>query len=79
MGKNKYKYDNTTINEIPKEYDNIHGNYKPEVLLIEPKNNKLYGSNELIQIKTETNSLYPIIKMDVFINGSFVGTLEPPF
>ncbi len=77
--KNKYKYDNTTINEIPKEYDNIHGNYKPEVLLIEPKNNKLYGSNELIQIKTETNSLYPIIKMDVFINGSFVGTLEPPF
>ncbi|MFA7286013.1 MAG: PBP1A family penicillin-binding protein [Candidatus Paceibacterota bacterium] len=77
--KNSFNYSQTGINDIPTEYDNIHGTYKPEVKIIEPNKDKVYSSSETIQLTTQINSTYPLTRMDIFINGNFVDSLNPPF
>jgi len=76
---NAHNYNNTTINDIPTEYDNIHGNYKPIINLIEPKTDTMYSSSQSISILTENVSTYPLIRMDVFINGNLINSITPPF
>jgi len=77
--KNSFKYPQTSIYDIPTEYDDIHGIYKPEVTIIEPSDQKIYTSNELINLETQINSIYQVTRMDIFINGNFMDTLNPPF
>jgi len=77
--KNSFKYPQTTTYDIPTEYDDIHGTYKPEVIIIEPNKEKIYPSSEIINLETQINSVYPLTRMDIFINGNFLDSLNPPF
>lgn len=77
--KNFQNYQQTGISDIPTEYDNVHGVYKPEVTIIEPSNNKIYTSSETINLQTQVITQFPLTRMDIFINGDFVDTLTPPF
>lgn len=77
---NAQNYNNTSINDIPTEYDNIHGNYKPTVSLIEPKPDTVYSSSQSINVLISQNvNLYALTRMDIFINGNLMNSLTPPF
>ena len=77
---NAHNYNNTTTNDIPTEYDNIHGNYKPTVSLVEPKPDTVYSSSQAVDVLISQNTnLYPLIRMDIFINGNLINSLTPPF
>jgi penicillin-binding protein 1A len=77
---NAHNYNSTTINDIPTEYDNIHGNYKPTVSLIEPKPDTVYSSSQAINVLISQNvNLHALIRMDIFINGNLMNSLTPPF
>ncbi len=78
--KNSYRYPKVTPSDKPTDYDNIHtDNTKPNIQRLEPNNTKTYSLNERIQLKTQSFSVYPIAKMDIFINDIYQGTFEPPF
>ncbi len=75
---NYQNYANTSTNDIPTEYDNIHNGYKPEIIIEEPKEDILYNSNSYIKIKLieSSNNLYQIKKKDIFINNIFIKSLN---
>lgn len=79
--KNYQNYTNTTINDIPTEYENIHGLNKPKATIVEPVNNIRYNLETPINLKIipDQGNLYPINKIDIFINGSFVNSLNNSF
>ena len=77
---NSGKYQNTTANDKPKDTDTIHSDLtKPIVQVLEPNETKVYNSKQKIVLKTNSLGLHPLLKMDIFINDTYLGTLEPPF
>jgi len=77
---NKYKYSITTQFEIPQGTDDVHiEENKPIVLIIEPNTNTIYPSNQKIQLKISSSSIFPLQKIEVFINDAYLGTVKPPF
>jgi len=77
---NAYKYPQTLLSEKPTEYDDVHTEkLKPEVLILEPKENKTYSINEKIQLKLKSSGLFPLKKIDIFINDVYLGSAESPF
>jgi archaellum component FlaF (FlaF/FlaG flagellin family) len=73
---NKYKYPVVTEANIPKTYDSIHtAELKPsfEILGIE---NKTYSKQETVNISINSTSTYPIKKIDVFVNNTYLTSLK---
>lgn len=78
--KNKHRYTTTTENQKPTAYDDIHTEYnKPIVNIIEPVETKTYGLNENISLNVSATGKFNLLKMDIFINGVFEETINPPF
>ena len=78
--KNKNNYPTTTWNEKPLQTDDVHTDAnKPLISILEPQNGKTYQVDEPIYLKISSSGPFPIQKMDVFINGVYSETIEPPF
>lgn len=77
---NQHKYSVTTINEKPNYEDNIHTEgFKPTVSILEPTEGVLYSKDERVLVRFSSSGLYPIKKVDIFINDIFLGTYTHPF
>ena len=77
---NKYSYGTTTYAERPTGFDDVHtDSSKPDVAILSPNSMAYYSSDESIPLKVSSSASQSITKIEVFINGSFVATLEPPF
>ena len=59
----------------PTEYDNIHTEQsKPQIIITSPIGSTSVGINYPIMVSTTMSGQYPPQKMDVFINGNYIGT-----
>jgi penicillin-binding protein 1C len=77
---NRYKYSITTMADKPTFIDDIHTDAsKPTVSIIEPNTTTIYDSNQKIQLKITSFGLYPLQKIDIFVNDIYLGTSKPPF
>jgi 1A family penicillin-binding protein len=78
--KNAGKYPITTWADKPTFSDTIHTDAaKPVVSILEPNTNDIYPSNQKIQLQISSSGLYPLQKIDVFINDVYLGTANAPF
>ena len=78
--KNSYKYPVTTWASKPSATDDIHtSNSKPIVSILEPDTVTQYNSNDKIYMKISSSGIYPLQKVDVFINDTYLGTSKAPF
>ena len=77
---NKYKYPITTLSDKPTSYDDVHTNTaKPNVSITEPDPNIIYDANQKIQLKIVSYGIFPLQKIDIFINDVYLETSKPPF
>ena len=78
--KNKDKYPTTTWSEKPTTLDNVHTSAnQPKVSIIEPNNETIYSPDQKINLKISNSSVFPLQKIDIFINNTYLETLKPPF
>lgn len=74
------KYSATTWAEKPIAVDDVHTDIlKPVISIIEPNTTKNYLPEQKIQLKISSAGYFPLQKIDIFINGSYLGTSKPPF
>jgi len=74
---NRYKI--TTWAEKPTEVDNIHTeNPLLNISIVEPNTTSIYLPDQRIQLKLLNSGIYPLKKIDIFINNTFIGTTETP-
>ncbi len=77
---NSAKYNTTTWAEKPTELDDVHtATSKPMVSIIEPDTTTIYPVDQKIQLKISNAGNFPLQKIDVFINGTFMDTIKAPF
>ncbi|MEI7809996.1 MAG: transglycosylase domain-containing protein [bacterium] len=77
---NKYKYPIVTWASAPTSKDDVHtSNSKPVVLITQPNTDTTYSSNEKIQLAINSTGNLPLKKIDIFINGVFVSSVNSPF
>jgi len=77
---NAFKYPKTTWDEKPTALDDVHTNTsKPIVAILEPDATTVYPSDQKIQLKVSSSGNFPLQKMDIFINGNFLETVNAPF
>jgi len=75
---NMNKYAGTIIYNKPTAVDDVHtDSSKPIISITEPNNFTVYPSNKKINIKISNSSRYPLSKMDVFINKTYIETYNP--
>jgi penicillin-binding protein 1C len=78
--KNGGVYQITTPDEKPNEVDDVHTTFsQPRVSIFEPNSTTVYSKEQTIQLKVTSSGVYPLTKMDVFINDVFMETITPPF
>jgi len=76
---NSAKYQIVSPNQKPTEKDDVHTQSSiPKVVITEPSNTKTYQKDQRIQLKFSTAGLFPLQKIDVFINDIYAGTSETP-
>lgn len=72
---NSTRYPTTTINNKPSMIDDIHtDSSKPIVSIKEPNSFANYSPNQKINLRISSSGLYPITKIDIFINETYLGT-----
>lgn len=77
---NKNKYHITTQSERPTALDNVHtALLKPIVSIITPNNTTDYSPDQKINLKISSSGAFPLQKIDIFINGTYLETIKPPF
>jgi len=77
---NKSKYGITTWNDKPTMTDDVHTDLsKPVVSILEPNTETVYLPDQKIQLKISNLGVFPLKKIDIFINDIFLETLESPF
>ncbi|MFA6177746.1 MAG: PBP1A family penicillin-binding protein [Candidatus Paceibacterota bacterium] len=77
---NKGKYPTTTWNEKPNESDNVHTpSSKPIISILEPNNTNTYSLDQKINLRILSSGIFPLQKMDIFINGVYLETVKSPF
>ncbi|KKR70517.1 MAG: Penicillin-binding protein, 1A family [Candidatus Nomurabacteria bacterium GW2011_GWB1_40_7] len=77
---NKDKYSATILEEKPTATDDVHiDSAKPKVSILEPNSAKIYSLNQKIDLKISSSGLFPLQKIDIFINGLYLETTEAPF
>ena len=76
---NSWKYGITTLADKPTAVDDVHtATSTPIVSILEPSSTAIYFSDQKIQLKISSSGLFPIQKLDVFINGIYMGTSNAP-
>lgn len=59
----------------PIETDNVHTEAsKPRVSVVEPNTSAQYLPNQRINVRVSSFGPYPVLKMDIFVNGAYLGT-----
>ena len=77
---NKTKYHITTSNEKPTALDNIHTDLsKPKISILAPNNINTYPPDQKINLKILSSGIFPLQKIDIFINGVYLETVKSPF
>jgi hypothetical protein len=77
---NSFKYPIITSANKPTMQDDVHTTGKqPKVSIIEPSPLINYLATQNISLKISSQGPYPLKRMDVFINDTFIETLEAPF
>ena len=77
---NSGKYQKTTWAEKPTEIDNIHtGIIDPFVSIIEPNTTTVYPPDQKIQLKILNSGHFPLQKIEIFINNTFIDIIKTPF
>ena len=77
---NRDKYPITTWSEKPVLFDDIHTDISaPIVSILEPNEETIYSPNQRINLKIFNSGIFPIQKIDIFINGIYLGAVQPPF
>ena len=77
---NKYRYPVVDWSDRPNTEDDVHtDSNKPKVAILSPSENRVYGANEKINLQISSLGIFPLKKIDIFINGVYLGTSEPPF
>jgi penicillin-binding protein 1C len=77
---NKHKYQIITKEQIPNFYDNVHTPENKPVFEIVGIEDKDYKKTEAITLSIEVSSVFPIKKIDIFINNNYISSLKtPPF
>ena len=75
---NKEKYSITTLADKPNLIDDVHTELtKPKISILEPNEKINYSINQKINLKISNTSIYPLLKLDIFINESYLGTYPP--
>ena len=78
--KNKNKYPVTTWDDKPSVLDDVHtSTSKPNVSIISPDTTTVYNASQKIQLKITSTGNFPLQKIDVFINDTYMSTIKPPF
>ena len=77
---NKNNYKNIVLSDKPREEDDVHtGGSGPVVTIREPNETQNYKQDEKIKLEIDSTGLFPLKKIDIFINDVYLGTSEPPF
>jgi len=77
---NKGKYSITTWAEKPTMVDNVHtATSKPIISIIKPDTTTIYSPDQKIQLLVSNSGNFPLQKIDIFINDTFIDTIKPPF
>ncbi|OGJ10320.1 hypothetical protein A2443_03090 [Candidatus Nomurabacteria bacterium RIFOXYC2_FULL_43_16] len=77
---NRDKYPITTWSEKPVLFDDIHTDISaPVVSILEPNEETIYSPDQRINLKIFNSGIFPIQKIDIFINGIYLGAVQPPF
>ncbi len=77
---NEYRYPIVTLNQKPTSYDDIHTPANsPGVVIQNPNENSVYSENQKIDIKIQSSGRFPLQKVDVFVNNSYLGSSGMPF
>lgn len=63
--------------DLPDEYDDIHTpeNF-PDISFIDPRRNESFSEKDIVRIRLEAESKYKIVKMDVFVDDSYLGSAD---
>lgn len=76
---NSYKYPTITASQKPTTYDDVHTSTNaPRIQIITPAQNTIIPQNSVLNVSIASTGIYPLKKMDVFLNNSFVGTANGP-
>ncbi|TSC77970.1 MAG: 1A family penicillin-binding protein [Parcubacteria group bacterium Gr01-1014_24] len=72
---NKGKYGIITLNEKPSMLDDVHtDSAKPIISIIEPNVKTTYLPGQKINLKILSSGPYPLAKIDIFVNDTYLGT-----
>lgn len=72
---NSLKYSITTTYNKPTMTDDVHTPAnQPVISIIEPNVNTIYQPNQKINLRISSFGRYPITKIDVFVNNTYLGT-----
>lgn len=76
---NQASYPVVTLSQKPISDDDVHtSDSKPKIFILEPSREKLYPSGEKIKLSLSSSGPYPLAKIDVFINNTYLGSSSSP-
>ena len=74
---NSSKYPTVTELQKPTGFDDVHTNSNaPQLSIISPTSNQNYNNNAPVTVTIKSTGAYPLAKMDVFLNNSYVGSVS---
>jgi len=77
---NSWKYQIVNLYNKPVAVDDVHTDAaKPVISIIEPNINTIYLPKQKINLRVSSSGPYPLAKIDIFINESYLGTSKAPF
>ncbi|KKT18967.1 MAG: penicillin-binding protein, 1A family, nonfunctional [Candidatus Nomurabacteria bacterium GW2011_GWB1_43_7] len=77
---NNGNYKITTWNEKPPTSDDVHTDLsKPTISILEPNDAAIYSPDQRINLKITSSGRFPLQKIDIFINDTYLETREAPF
>ncbi|MBI2631127.1 transglycosylase domain-containing protein [Candidatus Nomurabacteria bacterium] len=78
--RNGGNYSIITSSQKPSMIDDVHtSSSKPKVAILEPNDIASYSPEQKISLKISSSGLFPLQKIDIFINDVYMETVESPF
>lgn len=72
---NSGRYGSITLGQKPTGTDNIHTDAsKPIISIIQPDPATIYSPSQKINVQISSSGIYPLTKVDVFVNDVYLGT-----
>jgi 1A family penicillin-binding protein len=69
------KTQNITYPNKPKDFDDVHTERnKPKLTITDPLLDSMYNKNEKITVQVNKQSVYPITKIDYYINDTYINS-----